>query len=85
VLHSWIRNLKETLKGFFLYNLISHLHAEKRCLDEWIMLSLFGNFIGFPFLFNYYHLRLLPHYAKRLEYWKRRVLKERDFFDRIDE
>ena len=80
---SWIRTLKEYLKGFFLYSMINHMHAEKRCLDELIMVSLFGNFIGFPFPFNYYHLRLLPYYGKRLEFWKRRVLKERDFFDKV--
>jgi hypothetical protein len=82
---SWIETLKDSLKGFFLYSLINHIQAEKRCLDDLIMLSLFGNSIGFPFLFNYYHLRLLPHYAKRLESWKRRVLKERDFFDQIND
>jgi hypothetical protein len=47
------------------------------------MLGLFGRFIGFPSLFNYYHLRLLPFYIKRMDRWKRRVLKERDFFDQV--
>jgi len=28
-------------------------------------------------------LRLFPYYVKRLGPWKRRVLRERDFFDHI--
>ncbi len=49
------------------------------------MVALVGKAIGFPGLFNYYHLRLFPYYVKRLGPWKRRVLRERDFFDQIRE
>jgi hypothetical protein len=80
---SWIRSIKDYLKGFFLYGLLNHLYAEKRCVDELFMVGLFGNLIGIPSLFNYYHLRLMPYYVRRLDPWKRRVLKERDFFDRV--
>jgi hypothetical protein len=47
------------------------------------MVALCGKLIGFPGLFNYYHLRLLPYCVKRLGPWKRRVLRERDIFDHI--
>ncbi|MFH1351334.1 MAG: hypothetical protein ABII26_10435 [Pseudomonadota bacterium] len=78
-----IRHLKEYLRGLFLYGLIDEIYAEKRCLDHLFLLGLFGNFIGLPYLFNYYHLRLLPYQMRRFEPWRKRVLKERDFFDRI--
>lgn len=81
MLSAWIKTIGDTLKGFFLYGFLEGIHAEKRCLDQVFMLGLFGRMIGFPGLFNYYHLRLMPYYMRRLGYWKRRVLKERDFFD----
>jgi hypothetical protein len=49
------------------------------------MLGVFGSEIGFPFLFNYYYLRLMPYYVPQLGLWKKRVLKERDFFDQISD
>lgn len=81
----WIKTIKDYLKGLFLYGLVGHFYAERRCLDRCIMLSLFGNTIGIPHLFNYYHLRLLPFYLGRIDSWKRDVLRERDFFDHIQD
>ena len=80
---SWIKNIKEYLKGFFLFGLLDEFHAKKRALDRLFLLALFGPMIGFPNLFNYYMLRFLPYQVKRLEPWKKRILKERDFFDHI--
>ena len=79
----WIKKIKSYLKGIFLYGLIDEVYAEKRCLDHLFLLGLFGKVIGFPFIFNYYYLRFLPYQMKRLDLWKRRVLRERDFFDLI--
>jgi len=85
LISSWLKTVKDYLKGFFLYGMVSHAYAEKRCLDDLIMLSLFGTIIGVPHLFNYYHLRLVPYYVTRLDPWRKRVLREKDFFDRIQE
>jgi hypothetical protein len=85
VFSSWLRAIKDYLKGFFLYGMLSHLYAEKRCVENLFMLGIFGSTIGFPFLFNYYHLTLLPHYVRHLGPWKKRILKERDFFDQISD
>jgi len=83
VKHPWIQTIKDYLKGLFLYGLVEGVYKEKRCLDDLFMLGLFGKLIGFPDLFNYYHLKLFPYYIKRLGPWKRRLLRERDFFDYI--
>ncbi len=83
MLSSWIKTIKDYLVGFFFYGQLSYLYSEKRCLDNLFMLGLFGNLIGFPSLFNYYHLRLMPYYIRRLKPWKRKILKERDFFDQV--
>ena len=83
VFFSWFKGIRDSLKGLFLYGLMSHLYAEKRSADHLFMLGLFGSFIGFPHLFNYYHLRLMPYCVKNLYPWRKRILKERDFFDQM--
>ncbi len=82
---SIIQSVKDYLKGIFLYNMISGLYNQRRQLDEFFMFSLFGKTIGFPHLFNFYHLRLIPYYVPRFEPWKRSILKEKDFFDYVSD
>ena len=77
--------IKRSLKGFFLHGFLDGIKGQKRRLDEAIVFCLFGKLIGFPGLFNYYHLRLLPYYIGQLHSWKRRVLREKDFFDHISD
>lgn len=81
----WLNTIKMYVKGFFLHGFLDGINAQKRRLDEAIIFCLFGQFIGVPGLFNYYHLRLLPYYIGQLHSWKRRVLRERDFFDHISD
>jgi len=80
---SWINKIKDYLKGFFLYGLIDGVYREKQRLDNLIIFCLFAKIIGVPGLFNYYHLRLIPYYVRRFNSWKRRALREKDFFDHI--
>lgn len=81
MISSRLRSLGDTLKGFFLYGFLEGVHKEKRELENLFLLGVFGPSIGFPGLFNYYHLRLFPYCAMRMAAWKRRILKERDFFE----
>lgn len=81
----WLKTIKGYLKGFFLYNFFEGIKNQKRQLDEFFIFCLFGKFIGIPGLFNYYHLRFLPYYCGQLKFWKRRVLREKDFFDHISD
>ncbi len=80
-----MKSLTDYLRGLFLHGLHSHMQAEKRCMEDLFMLGFFGKPIGFPCLFNYYHLRLIPYYVHRLVPWKKRILKERDFFDKVSD
>jgi hypothetical protein len=80
---TWLTTIKDVCKGFFLFGIVDTIEREKRCLDDFFMLGVFGGTIGFPGLFNYYHLRLFPYYAPHLKTWKRRVLREKDLFDHI--
>jgi len=79
----WLKRIGGCLNGFFFYTLIQPVYEKRQGLDMLIMTSLFAGTIGFPHLFNYYQLRLLPFYVKLLGPWKRKVLRERDAFDRI--
>jgi hypothetical protein len=81
----WLNAIKRHLKGFFLYGFLDGIKGQKRRMDEAMVFCLFAKFIGFPGLFNYYHLRLLPYYIGQLYSWKRRVLREKDFFDHISD
>jgi hypothetical protein len=85
VFSKFIRGLKDFLKGLFLYNIGQHFYEQKRCLENVFMLDLFGSIIGVPHLFQYYSLRLLPYYVRRFQGWKKRMVKERDFFDLVGE
>lgn len=78
-----IKKIGDYLRGFLLYGLIDGAYTEKRYLDELFMLGMFGRLIGFPGLFNYYYLRLTPYCVKGLYPWKRKLLREKDFFDHI--
>jgi hypothetical protein len=80
-----ITGLKDFLNGLFFYSINQHFYEQKRCLENVFMLSLFGPLIGIPHLFQYYSLRLLPYYVRELEAWKKRMVKEQDFFDKVSD
>jgi hypothetical protein len=85
VLLKFLRGLKDFLKGLLFYNIGQHFYEQKRCLENVFMLGLFGPMIGVPHLFQYYSLRLLPYYVRGFHIWKKRMVKERDFFDQVGE
>ena len=83
VLSKLIGGLRDFLKGLLFYSIGQHFYGQKRCLENVFMLGLFGPLIGIPHLFQYYSLRLLPYCVQDFQAWKKRMVKERDFFDRV--
>jgi hypothetical protein len=83
VLSKFIIGLKDFWKGLLFYNIDQHFYEQKRCQENVFMLTLFGPVIGIPHLFQYYSLRLLPYYVGEFQAWKKRMVKERDFFDQV--
>ncbi len=75
--------LRDFFKGLLFYGIGQHFFAQKRSLEVVFMLGLFGPLIGIPHLFQYYSLRLLPYCIQDFQAWKKRMVKERDFFDRV--
>ncbi len=81
----FLKSVRDFFKGLLFYNIDQHFYEQKRCLENVFMLGLFGPVIGVPHLFQYHLLRLLPYYIPGLQAWKKRMLKERDFFDQVGE
>lgn len=60
------------------------LHIARGYRDSLYMILL-GEFLGIPFLSNYYTLRLLPYILGDLEAFKKRSLRERDILEIVGE
>ncbi len=73
------------VKSFLMGSLASPLQQEKQALADGLNVVLFGPLFGLPILVNYYSLRLLPHATAGLTGAKRRYLREKDFFDKIED
>ena len=78
---SFLEGLKDFLSGFLFGGLISGARAEKIRLDDLFRLLTLGEFIGIPFLGNYYTLRFLPFQVRGLTAWQKRMIKEKDLLD----
>lgn len=79
------RSFWSLVKSFLVGSLASPLQQEKQALADGLKVALFGPFFGVPILVNYYSLRLLPHFTADLTGAKRRYLREKDFFDKIED
>lgn len=62
----------------------SHALEMRASLEHLFMLGTIGEMIGVPIMPPYYSLRLLPYVVPRIETWKRRVLRAREFTDEHD-
>ncbi|GAY26397.1 hypothetical protein ATG_16010 [Desulfurococcaceae archaeon AG1] len=60
------------------------LHIARSYKDS-VYLLLLGEFLGIPFISNYYALRLLPYLVGELEAFKRRSLREKDLLEVMSE
>ncbi|HWQ16678.1 MAG TPA: hypothetical protein VNL13_02475 [Sulfolobales archaeon] len=60
------------------------LHIARSYRDS-LYLLLLGEFLGIPFISNYYTLRLLPYLVGELEAFKKRNLREKDLLEAMSE
>jgi len=84
-LRDFLKGLRDFFKGLLFYNIGQHFYEQRRSLENVIMLAVLGPMIGVPHIFRYYCLRLLPYYVRGFHSWKKRMVKERDFFDQVGE
>jgi hypothetical protein len=79
------RALKEFLFGMFMYELYQEtLHLKAKYRDVFLTLLL-GEFLGLPFMGNYYTLRLVPYVVEDIMNVKRRLLREHDIPELLHE
>ena len=77
--------LRRFLRAFLLGGLAQPLVQERAAIVDGLSVTLFGGLFGLPGYGNYYGLRLLPVFTPHLLGARRRLLKEKDFFDRIED
>lgn len=80
-----VETIREFLYGFFLHGLVAERLGRKAELEDLFMLANFGPLIGLPIYRSYYSLRLLPYLIPRLGQFKTRIVREKDFFEQIQE
>ncbi len=72
--------LGELTYGMLVYEFELYAMRSRAQLENVFLLVTFGDLLGIPVLPPYYTLRLLPHAVPAFSPWKRRLLRERDFF-----
>jgi hypothetical protein len=74
----------EFLFGMVGLELAEHALEMRASIESLFMLATVGDMLGLPVLPPYYSLRLLPYVTPRINTWKRRVLREKEFTDEHD-
>lgn len=77
----FLKAVKEFFQGMAIHEPAMAAVREKAAIENLMMIAVFGDFLGIPIFRPYYSLRLLPYVASRLPYWRRHLLKQRDWTD----
>ena len=78
------QKLNEFLFGMVGLELAEHALEMRASVESLFMMALVCDMIGVPVLPPYYSLQLLPYVTQRINTWKRRVLREKEFTDEHD-
>ncbi len=76
--------VSEFLYGMAGYEMAEHAIEMRTSVENLFLLATTGDMLGVPIMPPYYSLRLLPYVVPRIETWKRRVLREKEFTDEHD-
>jgi hypothetical protein len=76
-----IDSLREFLEGATIREPMLVALKERAMLERTLLVVVFGDTLGIPMPGSYYSLRLLPHFFRLMEPWKRRMLREKDWTD----
>jgi hypothetical protein len=79
------RMASDFIFGMSTYDLYRETLHIARSYKDSLYLLLLGEFLGIPFISNYYTLRLLPYLVGELEGFKKRNLRDRDILEVISE
>lgn len=79
------RAISDFIFGMSTYDIYRETLHIARSYKDSVYLLLLGEFLGIPFISNYYALRLLPYLVGDLEAFKKRSLRDRDILEVISE
>lgn len=80
---SFLKAVREFFQGMVVHEAVMVALKEKAETENLLFLAIFGDMIGMPVMPKYYTLRLVPFLVPKLEAWKRTILRERDWTDRV--
>ena len=49
--------------------------------NDAMILTIFGDFLGYPFQSAFYSRKLFVYWLDKIDPWRKRILKEKDFTD----
>jgi hypothetical protein len=62
-------------------NLARPLIKAKTYSDDAMIITIFGDFLGYPFQSTFYSRLLFVYWLDKITPWRKRILKEKDFTD----
>jgi len=77
----FLQKAREFFYGFTAYEFEQHFVEMRGSLETLFISLTFGDLLGLPIIPPYYSLRLLPYVVPSIKTWKRRVNREREFFE----
>jgi arsenite-transporting ATPase len=76
---------REVMYGMASHDMSRYALRTRASMEHLFILITMGDLLGVPILPPYYSLRLLPYVVPQISTWKRRMLRERDITDALDE
>ncbi|SRR5579875_115412 len=77
--------IKDFIFGLSTFELYKETIKISKAYENLMYFLIVGEFLGIPFLANYYTLRLLPYFIGGLDLFKKNMVRERDIFEELAE
>jgi len=81
----FLEAVKDFLYGFVAYGPAQLAMKTRANMEHLFILVTVGDMLGVPVFSSYYSLKLLPYMVPQIPTWKRRLLREKDFTDNLEE
>ncbi len=74
--------VRDFIYGLYAYEFERQAVEMRGEVETAFLLITMGDMLGLPIIPPIYSLRILPYVVPGIESWKRRVMRERDFWDK---
>jgi len=82
-----LEKIKYAVKSFFygmtVADIVQEFKKEKFIRNAAMMIVVIGDLLGIPLFYPLYKLDLLKYWLPEIEIWKRHILREKDFLERV--